>query len=216
MSWHNAFITFVDPPPGEPPRLPEGDHHWLRAELHNYLSRDVSPLAVVIPLLAFDFDIVAPIWSALAAVESFQALLHDPLGERDAVTGAALAVMALHAERLELLSGGALWPFLSECRVAYYRETLHGCPGHSARLLLARHLLSHPDLVGAGWGDGPTAVNAYMNDSGDEAFAADLLAAPGPLPESVRREIARRFPRLAAAAGEYPDQDDRPSARGRG
>lgn len=198
----NAFISLVEPPPGAAPLLPEGDHEWLAAELEAYLSRGVSPLAVAIALLPFDFDDVAPLWAALAGAPIFQSLLREPIETHDAVIRAAFTLVVGNAEQLDQLAGGQLWPFLSVCRVVYYTELLTNGPGAAARLLLARHLVSHPGLVGAGWGDGPTAVNTYLSATGDEIFAANLLALPAPLPESVHNEIERRFPHLYRAPRE--------------
>jgi len=70
-------------------------------------------------------------------------------------------------------------------------------------VLLARHLLSHPDLVGAGWGDGPTAVNTYLEATHDEPLAEAILSLPGPLPESVANEIGRQFPHLSRGVVDY-------------
>src|SRR5262249_62316399 len=115
------------------------------------------------------------------------ALRREPAETHDAVSAAALVLLAAHAEELEELSDGSLWRFLSECRVAYLSRLLADSPGPSARRLLARHLLSQPSLVGAGWGDGPTAINTYLAETGDLALAAELLALGGRLPESVAR-----------------------------
>ena len=196
MDLRNAFIALVESPADETAALPEGDHQWLSAELAAYLARDISPIAVAIALLAYDFARVEDLWAALAAQPSFQELLATPIDAQDSVTRAASALMAMNAEHLDDLSDGRLWPFFSACRVAYYRELLDAAPGAAARLLLARHLVSHPDLVGAGWGDGPTAVNAYLVASDNHTLAAALLTLGDVLPESVAREIQRLWPEL--------------------